>query len=127
MIAGLTTLELIAVPGFHRHVLAQTESLMSGLGLAAAQSGIAVSTNHVCGMFGLFFTREKQVDRFDKVMACDTELFKRFFHGMLAEGIYLAPSPFEAGFMSAAHSNADIDATVAAAERVFASLKPAAA
>jgi glutamate-1-semialdehyde 2,1-aminomutase len=125
MIAGLTTLELIGVPGFHRRLLAQTERLMSGLQLAAAESGIAVSTNHVCGMFGLFFTGQKQVDRFDKVMACDTELFKRFFHGMLAEGIYLAPSPFEAGFISAAHSDADVDATLAAAQRVLASLKRA--
>jgi glutamate-1-semialdehyde 2,1-aminomutase len=122
MIAGLTTLGLISVPGFHRHVLAQTERLMCGLAAAAAKSGIAMSTNHVCGMFGVFFTGEKQVDRFEQVMACDAELFKRFFHGMLAEGIYLAPSPFEAGFMSAAHSNADIDATVAAATRVFSKL-----
>jgi glutamate-1-semialdehyde 2,1-aminomutase len=127
MIAGLTTLQLIAVPGFHRHLLAQTERLMSGLRAAAAKGGIAMSTNQVCGMFGLFFTAEERIVRFDQVMACDTQLFKRFFHGMLAEGIYLAPSPFEAGFMSAAHSDADIDATVAAATRVFASLKPPAA
>jgi glutamate-1-semialdehyde 2,1-aminomutase len=125
MIAGLTTLELIAAPGFHRHLLAQTERLMAGLRLAAAEAGIAASSNHVCGMFGWFFTGDSEIDRFDKVMACDTELFKRFFHGMLAEGIYLAPSPFEAGFMSAAHTDADIDATVSAAKRVFASLKPA--
>jgi glutamate-1-semialdehyde 2,1-aminomutase len=127
MIAGLTTLELIAVPGFHRHLLAQTGRLVSGLRSAAAAAGIAMSTNHVCGMFGLFFTAEERIDRFEQVMACDTQLFKRFFHAMLAEGIYLAPSPFEAGFISAAHSNADIDATVAAAARVFASLKPPAA
>jgi glutamate-1-semialdehyde 2,1-aminomutase len=127
MIAGLTTLDLIAVPGFHRHLLAQTTSLMEGLRAAAAKAGIAMSTNHVCGMFGLFFTGEKQVERFDQVMACDTEFFKRFFHGMLAEGVYLAPSPFEAGFMSAAHSHADIEATVAAATRVFASSKRPAA
>jgi glutamate-1-semialdehyde 2,1-aminomutase len=125
MVAGLTTLDLIAVPGFHGHLLARTERLVSGLGMAAAESGIALSSNHVCGMFGVFFTGQREVDRFDKVMACDTELFKRFFHGMLAEGVYLAPSPFEAGFMSAAHSDADIDATVAAAKRVFVSLKRA--
>jgi glutamate-1-semialdehyde 2,1-aminomutase len=125
MVAGLTTLDLIAVPGFHGRLLARTERLVSGLTLAAAESGIAMSSNHVCGMFGVFFTGQRDVDRFDKVMACDTELFKRFFHGMLAEGVYLAPSPFEAGFMSAAHSDVDIDATVAAAKRVFASLKRA--
>jgi glutamate-1-semialdehyde 2,1-aminomutase len=125
MIAGLTTLELIAVPGFHRHVLAQTERLIAGLTAAAAAAGIEFTSNHVCGMFGLFFTGAKRVNRFDEVMACDVERFKRFFHGMLAEGIYLAPSPFEAGFMSAAHSNEDIEATVAAATRVFASLQHA--
>ena len=126
MIAGLTTLELIAVPGFHRHVLAQTERLVAGLCAAAAAAGIEFTTNHVCGMFGLFFTGAKRVNRFDEVMACDVERFKRFFHGMLAEGIYLAPSAFEAGFMSAAHSNEDIDATIASAKRVFASLQQSA-
>jgi glutamate-1-semialdehyde 2,1-aminomutase len=122
MIAGLTTLELISVPGFHKHVLAQTGSLMAGLKAAAQSSDIAFTTNHVCGMFGLFFTNAPRVQRFEDVMGGDVERFKRFFHGMLAEGIYLAPSPFEAGFMSAAHSNADIDATVAAALRVFSKL-----
>ena len=73
-------------------------------------------------MFGLFFTGTKRVRRFDEVMACDVERFKRFFHGMLAEGIYLAPSAFEAGFLSAAHSNEEIEATIAAAQRVFPTL-----
>jgi glutamate-1-semialdehyde 2,1-aminomutase len=77
-------------------------------------------------MFGLFFTGAPRVRSFEEVMACDVERFKRFFHGMLAEGIYLAPSAFEAGFMSAAHSNQDIEATLAAAKRVFASLHAAA-
>jgi glutamate-1-semialdehyde 2,1-aminomutase len=125
MIAGLTTLELIAVPGFHRHLLEQTERLVAGLAAAASAAAIEFTSNHVCGMFGVFFTGAKRVDRFDEVMACDVERFKRFFHGMLAEGIYLAPSPFEAGFMSAAHSNEDIEATVASARRVFASLHAA--
>ena len=71
--------------------------------------------NQVCGMFGFFFTAERNVDRYAQVMACDVERFKRFFHGMLAEGIYFAPSAFEAGFFSAAHSAADIEATAAAA------------
>jgi glutamate-1-semialdehyde 2,1-aminomutase len=74
-------------------------------------------------MFGLFFTAERSVDSYAKVMACDVERFKRFFHGMLAEGVYFAPSAYEAGFMSAAHTSADIDATIAAAARVFTSLK----
>ena len=126
MIAGLTTLELISVPGFHKHLLQQTGSLMAGLKAAAQAADIAFTTNHVCGMFGLFFTSAQRVQRFDEVMACDVERFKRFFHGMLAAGIYLAPSAFEAGFMSAAHSNEDIEATVDAAKRVFATLHAAA-
>jgi glutamate-1-semialdehyde 2,1-aminomutase len=122
MIAGLTTLDLIDQPGFHQRLGAMTEVLVEGLATAAAGAGIALATNHVCGMFGLFFTTELKVDRYAKVMACDVERFKRFFHGMLHEGVYFAPSAFEAGFLSAAHSAADIEATVAAAARVFASL-----
>ena len=119
MIAGLTTLKLISTPGFHQRLGAMTDVLMEELRSAADGAGIALSTNHVCGMFGIFFTTERNVDRFSKVMACDVERFKRFFHGMLAEGVYLAPSAFEAGFLSAAHSAADIEATVAAAARVL--------
>jgi glutamate-1-semialdehyde 2,1-aminomutase len=122
MIAGLTTLELISAPGFHQHLSAMTDILMERLSTAAAGAGVALATNHVCGMFGFFFTSERNVDRYNKVMACDVERFKRFFHGMLNEGIYLAPSAFEAGFLSAAHTAADIDTTVAAAARVFAFL-----
>ena len=76
-------------------------------------------------MFGLFFTRERSVDTFAKVMACDVDRFRRFFHAMLDAGVYLAPSAFEAGFLSAAHTPADIDATVAAAERIFPALHAA--
>jgi glutamate-1-semialdehyde 2,1-aminomutase len=122
MTAGITTLELICAPGFHAHLSAMTGVLMEELAAAAAGAGIALTTNHVCGMFGFFFTGERVVDSYAKVMACDVERFKRFFHGMLNEGIYLAPSAFEAGFLSAAHTPADIEATVAAAARVFASL-----
>jgi glutamate-1-semialdehyde 2,1-aminomutase len=123
MIAGLTTLELLSAPGFHQRLGAQTVVLMGKLAAAAAGAGIALATNQVCGMFGIFFTAERNVDRYAKVMACDVERFKRFFHGMLAEGIYFAPSAFEAGFLSAAHSAADIEATAAAAARVFSSLQ----
>ena len=122
MTAGLATLELISVPGFHDRLRTATDSLIQRLAGAAADAGIALSTNHVPGMFGLFFTRERTVDTFTKVMACDVERFKRFFHGMLEQGVYLAPSAFEAGFVSAAHSPADIDATVAAAAKTFAGL-----
>jgi glutamate-1-semialdehyde 2,1-aminomutase len=122
MIAGLTTLELLSVAGFHQRLSAMTDALIEELAAAAAAAGVALATNHVCGMFGFFFTAESQVDRYDKVMACDVERFKRFFHGMLDEGIYFAPSAFEAGFLSAAHTPADIQATVEAAARVFAGL-----
>jgi glutamate-1-semialdehyde 2,1-aminomutase len=122
MTAGLTTLELLSAPGFHQRLAASTDSLVQRLAAAAEGAGVALATNHVCGMFGLFFTSERSVDRYSKVMACDVDRFKRFFHGMLDEGVYFAPSAFEAGFMSAAHTTADIDATVAAAARVFAGL-----
>ena len=122
MIAGITTLELLSAPGFHQRLGAMTDILMEKLTTAAAGAGIALSTNHVCGMFGFFFTTERSVDRYAQVMACDVERFKQFFHGMLKEGVYFAPSAFEAGFLSAAHSAADIEATTAAAARVFASI-----
>jgi glutamate-1-semialdehyde 2,1-aminomutase len=123
MIAGLTTLDLISAPGFHQSLSRMTDILVEKLSSAAAGAGIALVTNHVCGMFGFFFTTERNVDRYAKVMACDIERFKRFFHGMLQEGVYFAPSAFEAGFLSAAHTAADIEATAAAAARVFRSLK----
>jgi glutamate-1-semialdehyde 2,1-aminomutase len=120
MTAGLTTLNLISAPGFHRRLGAMTDLLVQRLAETAASAGIALATNHVCGMFGFFFTTERSVDAFEKVMACDVERFRHFFHGMLDEGIYFAPSAFEAGFLSAAHTADDIDATMAAAARVFA-------
>jgi glutamate-1-semialdehyde 2,1-aminomutase len=123
MIAGLTTLDLIGAPGFHQRLGRMTDTLVQQLASAAAGAGIALSTNHVCGMFGFFFTTERHVDRYEKVMACDVERFKRFFHGMLKEGVYFAPSAFEAGFLSVAHTAADVEATAAAAARVFRSLK----
>ena len=123
MIAGITTLDLVSVPGFHEKLAAATDALIRRLSESARNAGIPLATNHVCGMFGFFFTEEPSVDSYAKVMACDVERFKRFFHGMLAEGVYFAPSAYEAGFMSAAHTSADIDATIAAATRVFANLK----
>jgi glutamate-1-semialdehyde 2,1-aminomutase len=125
MIAGITTLELLSAPGFHARLGAMTDRLVKQLSEAAQRAHVPLATNHVCGMFGFFFTAEQTIDSYPKVMACDVERFKRFFHRMLAEGIYFAPSAFEAGFLSAAHSTADIEATVAAAARVFASLHDA--
>jgi glutamate-1-semialdehyde 2,1-aminomutase len=122
MAAGLATLEGLAAPGFHAKLKASTDRLVNGIKDAARKAGVPLSTNHVCGMFGLFFTSDRQVTSYAEATACDVERFKRFFHGMLDEGVYLAPSAFEAGFISAAHTDADIDATVAAAARVFARL-----
>jgi glutamate-1-semialdehyde 2,1-aminomutase len=85
-------------------------------------AGVPFTAQSVGGMFGIFFTRESRVMRFAQVMACDVERFKKFFHGMLREGVYLAPSAFEAGFMSAAHSEADIAVTLDNAEKVFKNL-----
>ncbi|MEE7626159.1 glutamate-1-semialdehyde 2,1-aminomutase [Methylobacter sp. Wu8] len=119
MAAGLKTLELIDQPGFYEALTAKTEKLTSGLKARAAQAGIAMTTNSVGGMFGLFFSTETQVSRFAQVMQCDQDLFKRFFHAMLDEGVYLAPSAFEAGFVSAAHSDEDLEKTLDIAEAVF--------
>jgi len=122
MAAGLATLDGVATPGFHARLARSTKRLIDGVREAANAAGVALATNHVCGMFGVFFTDAPRVSSFAQATACDIDRFKRFFHGMLAEGIYLAPSAFEAGFVSAAHSDDLIDATVQAAARVFARL-----
>jgi len=122
MAAGLATLEIISAPTFFTDLSAKTSQLLAGILDAAKNANIALTSNQVGGMFGLFFSEEEQVSNFAQVCACDAERFKTFFHGMLNEGIYLAPSSFEAGFVSAAHSEADLQATIAAAAKVFATL-----
>ncbi|RIZ68484.1 MAG: glutamate-1-semialdehyde-2,1-aminomutase [Methylococcales bacterium] len=122
MAAGLKTLELIAQPGFYEALTIKTEKLTRGLKEIAKQAGVALTTNQVGGMFGLFFSPEPEVSTFAQVMQCDQVLFKRFFHEMLDAGIYLAPSAFEAGFVSAAHSDENLDKTLADAEVVFKNL-----
>ena len=119
MAAGLKTLELISQADFYPQLSAKTTRLLTGLQAAADAAGIAFSTNQVGGMFGLFFSPEKTISRFAQVMQCDQQRFKAFFHGMLEQGVYLAPSAFEAGFVSVAHTDADIDATISAATKVF--------
>jgi len=121
MAAGLATLEAVAKPGFHARLTAATSRIVDGLAGAARAAGVPVATNRVCGMFSLFFNAGP-VTNYREVMASDAARFRRFFHGMLDAGVYLAPSPYEAGFVSAAHGNAEIDATVEAAGRVFAAL-----
>ena len=123
MAAGLTTLNLISEPGFFESLETKTKTLVNGLSKTADDSGIPFTTNFIGGMFGFFFTKDDTVDSFDKVMNCNTEQFNQFFHGMLNEGIYLAPSSFEAGFVSNAHSNDDIEATITAAQKIFSNLK----
>jgi len=122
MAAGIATLEGISAPDFHARLNESTTRLVNGLSDAARATNTPFSTNHVCGMFGLFFTKEQNVKTYAQVMQCDVERFKKFFHGMLEHGVYLAPSAFEAGFVSSTHSDTDIDATIEAARRVFATL-----
>jgi glutamate-1-semialdehyde 2,1-aminomutase len=122
MAAGLKTLELVSEPGFYDVLAEKTRYLAEGLQDRAARAGIALRVNQVGGMFGLFFTERGTVTRFEHVMTCNLERFRRFFHGMLGEGVYLAPSAFEAGFVSAAHDYDVLDRTLASAERVFSRL-----
>jgi glutamate-1-semialdehyde 2,1-aminomutase len=119
--AGLATLAAISEPGFYARLAASTERLVKGLTQAAADAGVTFCADSVGGMFGLYFAARPPAS-FAEVMQCDKEAFNRFFHAMLDRGIYLAPSAFEAGFVSAAHSDADIDATITAAREVFAGL-----
>lgn len=119
MAAGLATLDIISQPGFYEPLFAKTEKLVQGLREAAEKAGIPMTSNHVGSMWGLFFTEEKTISNYQQVMACDTARFNRFFHGMLNEGVYLAPASYEAAFMSSAHNDEDIAATIQAAERIF--------
>lgn len=114
MAAGLAMLELIQTPGFYAEIDRKTRLLTDGLRAMALESGVPMTTNRVCGMFGLFFT-EETVETFVQATACDTAFFNRFFHGMLQRGVYLAPSAFEAGFLSSAHNDDVIGETLVAA------------
>ena len=116
--AGLATLKLVQQPGFYDELTSKTENLCDGLMNAARRHGVKFSAQSVGGMFGLYF-RADCPHSFAEVMECDKEAFNRFFHAMLSAGHYFAPSAFEAGFVSAAHSDADIAETVAAADAIF--------
>ena len=122
MAAGLATLELIDEPGFYEALTERTTQLVEGVAQAASETGVPLATEHAGGMFGFIFTDGGPVSSFAQVAAADVERFKTFFHGMLAEGVYLAPSAFEAGFVSAAHGDAEIEQTISAARKVMASL-----
>lgn len=120
--AGLETLRLVQAPEFHARLAAQTKKLIDGLVAAAKKAGVVFSAQSVGGMFGLYFS-EKCPTSFAEVMLSNKEHFNQFFHKMLDAGIYLGPSAFEAGFVSAAHTDADINDTIKAAEQAFATLK----
>lgn len=122
MAAGFACLSEIAKPGVHSTLSQLTAQLANGLLAVAQAEGIPLVVNHVGGMFGLFFTDAPEVTGYADVTRCDVERFKRFFHLMLAEGIYLAPSAYEAGFMSLAHTQEDIQRTIDAARRCFTKL-----
>ena len=121
MAAGLATLELTAEPGFYSRLEEATRRLTAGLATAAGRAGVAVTINQVCGMFSVFFTAAPVRCHAD-VATADAGRYARYFHGMLEAGVYLAPSAFEAAFVSSAHTGADIEATLVAAERVFSRL-----
>ncbi len=123
MAAGLRNLEILSRPGFFEDLDRRTERLVEGLLDAAEANGVALRANRVGAMFGLFFTEQEQVSRFSEVSACDIELFRRFFHGMLDRGVNLAPSAYEAGFVSAMHGAAEIDQTIEAAAATFAEMQ----
>lgn len=122
MAAGLAALRATTQPDFYQKLEAQSEALVCGLLQSAEETGVALRANRVGAMFGLFFTAQEKISSFADVVACDATRFKRFFHGMLEQGIYLAPSSFESGFISAAHGDAEIKQTIAAARKVFSQL-----
>ncbi|MWJ29207.1 glutamate-1-semialdehyde 2,1-aminomutase [Halomonas sp. ZH2S] len=119
MAAGITLLTKLQVPGFHASLTQRVETLCQGLQERADAAEIPMLTQHAGGMFGVFFTAQSRVDNFAQATACDPEAFRRFFGAMLDQGVYLAPSAFEAGFMSSAHTAEDIQLTLDAAEKAF--------
>ena len=123
MASGIATLEGLEDENFYVELERQTRNLCSGIGELARTNDIPLTTNYVCGMFGLFFTELPQISRFAQVQACDQMRFQQFFHGLLSEGVYIAPSAFEAGFVSGAHTAPIIDQTLEAMEPVFRALR----
>ena len=119
--AGLATLKLVQTPGFYEKLGISTKALTDGLAAAAKKHGVVFSAQAIGGMFGIYF-RDSAPQSFTEVMQCDKEAFNRFFHAMLERGVHFAPSAFEAGFVSAAHEDKDIAATVSAADAVFATM-----
>lgn len=123
MRAGLAMFKHIRQDGFYAKLEAQLAKLLAGLQSAADEAGITFKTQQVGAMFGLYFTDQDDLSSFGAMLKCDSEAFKQFFHGMLKRGIYLAPSAFEAGFISSMHSDEDIEKTIAAAKATFVEMK----
>ena len=119
---GFETLKMLKAPGFYQALSAKREKLRAGIAAAAAKHSIAILQSAIGSMFGTFFNDQPVTD-FDSAKKSDTEAFKIFFRALLKEGVYIAPSQFETGFVSAAHSEADIDATFTAAEKAFAAVR----
>lgn len=119
MAAGLANLDLIEREGFFEELTAKTGRLVEGVQTAADRAGVPLLTTHVGGMFGIFFTDAERVVNFAEAGSCDVEAFRAFYHLMLERGVYLAPSAFEAGFVSSAHSEDHIEATISAAAEAF--------
>jgi glutamate-1-semialdehyde 2,1-aminomutase len=119
MAAGLASLELISAEGFYEVLAERTRMLTAGLERAAVDAGVPFRTTSVGGMFGMFFTGEDEIRNFEEVSRCDIDAFKNFFHCMLDRGVYLAPSAYEAGFVSSAHTQEHIEATISAARESF--------
>ena len=119
MVAGLAVLNNISAQGFHQQLAEKAKRLVTGLKTAADEAGVPFCVVSVGGMFGFFFTEADKVSRFSEVQECDLQQFQAFYHYMLEEGVYFAPAAFEAGFISQAHTNEDIDFTIAAAKRAF--------
>jgi glutamate-1-semialdehyde 2,1-aminomutase len=117
--AGLATLKAIQAPGFYERLSGRTRALTDGLAAAATKASIAFSAQSIGGMFGIYFAAKAPAS-YAEVMASDKEAFNRFFHRMLDAGVYLAPSAYEAGFVSAAHTAADVEETVRLASTAFA-------
>ncbi|MDD1784227.1 glutamate-1-semialdehyde 2,1-aminomutase [Enterovibrio sp. ZSDZ35] len=122
MAAGEAALNALRKEGNEAHLADMTKRLADGFKAAAEKNGVALTTNQVGGMFGFFFTNKEEITCFADVQQCDIDAFKRFFHLMLEEGVYLAPSAFEASFTSLAHGEKELEATLAAADRAFAKL-----
>jgi glutamate-1-semialdehyde 2,1-aminomutase len=123
MRAGIAMLKLISAEGFHTQLSTKLALLLNGLKAIADDIGIPLQVQQAGGMFGIYFTDSKDLSSYEAMMNCDVAVFREFFHGMLKRGVYLAPSAFEAGFISSSHTQADIEETLTAAQETLTEMK----